>query len=294
MIFSPQGHDLWSPRVFGWCGGAMIFMSMIFKSLWSMTFWCHDLIFSSRGFSGVGNLNLSSKFSQEARIVCDLKLSADDCDTLWPRESSLVGPHFPFLIFTTFSTFTTFFSTFSPTLSFFSHNWSSNTPFQHNLYILHSKFPKKKIPLQQLCTPKTIIVILGSILVLKNIKVSHTSYMYTFVIVEYDIHQFIIHINISKLSENPEHYSDIKNLLPEIRKRICTKEHLRVRMAFVHSNSFFNTQKAKVFMPNGFNYGVTDGNLVRFRCIMPMPHTIQTDNYPPRFIGGFLLITYWK
>ena len=113
--------------------------------------------------------------------------------------------------------------------------------------------------------------------------------MYTFVIVEYDIHQFIIHINISKLSENPEHYSDIKNLLPEIRKRICTKEHLRVRMAFVHSNSFFNTQKAKVFMPNGFNYGVTDGNLVRFRCIMPMPHTIQTDKYPPRFIGGFFV-----
>ena len=47
-------------------------------------------------------------------------------------------------------------------------------------------------------------------------------------------------------------------------------------------------------MPNGLTYGASDGDLVRFRCIMPMPHTIQTDNYPPRFIGGFLLITYWK
>ena len=47
-------------------------------------------------------------------------------------------------------------------------------------------------------------------------------------------------------------------------------------------------------MPNGSNYGASDGDLVRFRCFMPMSHPIQTDKYIPRFRGGFLLITYWK
>ena len=59
-------------------------------------------------------------------------------------------------------------------------------------------------------------------------------------------------------------------------------------MAFVNSNSFFNTQKAKVFMPNGLTYGAIDGDLVRFRCIMPMCHPIQTEKYSPRFRGGFV------
>ena len=41
-------------------------------------------------------------------------------------------------------------------------------------------------------------------------------------------------------------------------------------------------------MPNGLTYGAIDGDLVRFRCIMPMSHPIQTDKYIPRFRGGFV------
>ena len=63
-------------------------------------------------------------------------------------------------------------------------------------------------------------------------------------------------------------------------------------MAFVNYNSFFNTQKAKALKQDGSNYDAIDGDLVRFRCILPQP--ALTEKYSPRFIGGFLLIIYCK
>ena len=59
-------------------------------------------------------------------------------------------------------------------------------------------------------------------------------------------------------------------------------------MAFVNYNSFFNTQKAVLKQLDGSNYDAIDYDLVLFRFIMPMPQTIQTDNYLPRFRGGFV------